>query len=119
MWGGVTDPGPTGPDGDPMTHMAAATAEADRQVGKLMAELKAQGELDNTLVVLTADHGSVAGKQFYGKQVATRDYGYYNWYYGDPENDAVTTTSRRTPCCRSSTPATWGSPTATRCCGSG
>ena len=90
MWGGVTDPGPTGPDGDPMTHMAAATAEADRQVGKLMAELKAQGELDNTLVVLTSDHGSVAGKQFYGKQVATRDYGYFNWYYGDPENDAVT-----------------------------
>ena len=35
-----------------------------------MAELKAQGELDNTLVVLTADHGSVAGKHFYGKQVA-------------------------------------------------
>ena len=90
MWGGVTDPGPTGADGDPMTHMAAATAEADRQVGKLMAELKAQGELDNTLVVLTADHGSVAGKQFYGKQVATKDYGYYNWYYGNPENDLVT-----------------------------
>ena len=90
MWGGVTDPGPTGADGDPMTHMAAATAEADRQVGKLMAELKARGELDNTLVVLTADHGSVAGKQFYGKQVATRDYGYFNWYYGNPENDAVT-----------------------------
>ena len=90
MWGGVTDPGPTGADGDPMTHMAAATAEADRQVGKLMAELKARGELDNTLVVLTADHGSVAGKQYYGKQVATRDYGYFNWYYGNPENDAVT-----------------------------
>ena len=90
MWGGVTDPGPTGADGDPMTHMAAATAEADRQVGKLMAELKARGELDNTLVVLTADHGSVAGKQFYGKQVATKDYGYYNWYYGNVENDLVT-----------------------------
>ncbi len=90
MWGGVTDPGPTGADGDPMTHMAAATAEADRQVGKLMAELKAQGELDNTLVVLTADHGSVAGKRYYGKQVATRDYGYFNWYYGDVENDTVT-----------------------------
>ncbi len=90
MWGGVTDPGPTRPDGDAMTHMAAATAEADRQVGKIMSELKARGELDNTLVVLTADHGSVAAKHFYGKQVATRDYGYYNWYYGDPENDPVT-----------------------------
>ncbi len=89
MWGGVTDPGPTAPDGDPMTHMPAATAEADEQVGKIMDELETQGELDNTLVVLTADHGSVAGKHFYGKQVATRDYGYFNWYYGDPENDGA------------------------------
>jgi arylsulfatase A-like enzyme len=89
MWGGVTDPGPAGPDGDPMTHMPAATAEADEQVGKIMDELETQGELDNTLVVLTADHGSVAGKHFYGKQVATRDYGYFNWYYGDPENDGA------------------------------
>ncbi|HCB05258.1 MAG TPA: alkaline phosphatase family protein [Nocardioides sp.] len=87
MWGGVTDPGPTGADGDPMTHLPAAAATADEQVGKIMAELKAQGELDNTLVVLTADHGSVAAKQFYGKDVAERDYGYNNWYYGDPEND--------------------------------
>ncbi len=37
--------------------------------------------------MLTADHGSVAAKHFYGKDVATRDYGYYNWYYGDPQND--------------------------------
>ena len=72
-----------------MTHMAAATAEADQQVGKIMAELKARGELDNTLVVLTSDHGSVAGKHYFGKQVATKDYGYYNWYYGDPENDGA------------------------------
>lgn len=90
MWGGVDDPGPTGPDGDPMTHLAAATAEADRQVGKIIGELKAQGDLDDTLVVLTADHGSVAGEHFYGEQVAERDYGYYNWYYGDPENDTTT-----------------------------
>jgi hypothetical protein len=89
MWGGTADPGPTGTDGDPMTHMVAATAEADRQVAKIMAELEAQEELDNTLVVLTADHGSVAGRNFHGELVAERDYGYYNWYYGDPENDGV------------------------------
>jgi hypothetical protein len=87
MWGGVLDPGPTGVDGDPMTHLRAAAAVADKQVAKIVAELKAQGEWDNTLVVLTADHGSVAGRNFYGKQVAEQDYGYYNWYYGDPEND--------------------------------
>ncbi len=90
MWGGVRDPGPTGADGDPMTHLAAAAATADAQVGKIIDELEARGELDDTLVVLTADHGSVAGKNFYGKSVAERDYGYFNWYYGDPENDTVT-----------------------------
>ena len=87
--GRTSDPGPTGTDGDAMTHMVAATAEADRQVGKVMAELEAQGELEDTLVVLTADHGSVAGLNFHGDLVAERDYGYNNWYYGDPENDAV------------------------------
>jgi arylsulfatase A-like enzyme len=87
MWGGVRDPGPSGRDGDKMTHLAFAAQTADAQVAKIMAELEAQGELDDTLVVLTADHGSVAGKHFYGKSVAERDYGYFNWYYGDPEND--------------------------------
>ncbi len=89
MWGGVTDPGPTGTDGDAMTHMRAATAEADAQVGKIIDELQARGELDNTLVVLTSDHGSVAGKHFHGEQVAERDYGYLNWYYGDPQGDTM------------------------------
>ena len=87
MWGGVTDPGPTGTDGDPMTHLAAAAATADAQVGKIIAELQTEGELDNTLVVLTADHGSVAGVHFDGNTVAARDSGYNNWYYGDAEND--------------------------------
>jgi arylsulfatase A-like enzyme len=72
-----------------MTHMPAATTTADRQVGKIMAELKAQGVLDDTLVVLTADHGSVAGRHFHGDLVAERDYGFNNWYYGDPQNDDV------------------------------
>jgi hypothetical protein len=90
MWGGVADPGPTGRDGDKMTHMVAATKTADAQVGKILAELKAQGELDDTLVVLTADHGSVAGRNFYGKSVAERDYGNFNWYYGTVQNASFT-----------------------------
>jgi arylsulfatase A-like enzyme len=68
--------------------MEQATREADEQVGRIMAELEAQGELDNTLVVLTSDHGSVAGKNFHGELVAEQNYGYYNWYFGEPENDA-------------------------------
>ena len=48
-------------------------------------------ELDNTLVVLTADHGSVSVAS--GTSTATtsrrKDYGFFNWYYGDVENDPV------------------------------
>ncbi len=87
MWGGVHDPGPTGDDGDPMTHMAQATATADAQVGKIMDALVAHEELDNTLVVITADHGSVAGVHFYGDEIASKNRGYYNWYYGNAAND--------------------------------
>jgi hypothetical protein len=97
MWGGVNDPGP-GTTGDPMTHMPFATATADAQVGRIMDKLEADGELDNTIVVLTADHGSVAVKHppdgitsdphFHGTVCTTADCGYTNWYYGDVENDA-------------------------------
>lgn len=84
MWGGVDDPG--GPD--PMTHMEEATRVADEQVGRVMDELESTGELDSTLVVLTSDHGSVAGEHFHGTSDPALNYGYYNWYYGDVENDA-------------------------------
>ncbi len=97
MWGGVNDPGPTGDDGDPMTHMQFAADTADAQVGRIMDALEASGELDNTLVVLTADHGSVAteyaadgtfpGPHFHGAANPASDYGLQNWYYGDVEND--------------------------------
>ena len=33
---------------------------ADAQLGKLLAQLERQGILDETLVVLTADHGAIA-----------------------------------------------------------
>ncbi|HNM97560.1 MAG TPA: alkaline phosphatase family protein [Marmoricola sp.] len=82
MWGGVTDPG----GADPMTHMEFAASTADQQVGRLIAELKSQDKWKDTLVVLTADHGSVAGKHFHGDTSAELDYGYYNWYYGTAQN---------------------------------
>lgn len=84
MWGSIDDPG--GPD--PQTHLANAAAVADAQVGKIVDHLEAEGELDNTLVVLTADHGSVPGRSFHGLDDGTSDRGYYNWYYGDAENGA-------------------------------
>jgi arylsulfatase A-like enzyme len=54
-----------------------------------MDALEASGELDSTLVVLTSDHGSVAAADghWHGDFEPVNDYGYFNWYYGDPEND--------------------------------
>ncbi len=82
MWGGVTDPG--GPD--PMTHIEESTAVADAQVGKIVQKLKDTGEYDNTLIVLTADHGQVPATNFYGVDDGSSSRGFYNWYYGDMEN---------------------------------
>ncbi|HZW45569.1 MAG TPA: alkaline phosphatase family protein, partial [Dermatophilaceae bacterium] len=89
MWGGVNDPEGATPGYDPMTHMEYAAATADAQVGRIMDELDESGELESTLVVLTADHGSVAAADghWHGDFEPENDYGYYNWYYGDPEND--------------------------------
>ncbi len=90
MWGGVDDPEAATPGYDPMTHMEYAAATADAQVGRIMDALESSGELDSTLVVLTADHGSVAAAEghWHGDFEPENDYGYYNWYYGDPENDS-------------------------------
>ncbi len=89
MWGGVNDPEGATPGYDPMTHMTFAMATADAQVGRIMNALEESGELDSTLVVLTADHGSVAAADghWHGDFEPVNDFGYYNWYYGDPEND--------------------------------
>lgn len=88
MWGSVDDPECVGVTGcDPMTHMAQAAATADAQVKRVMDKLRSTGELKNTLVVLTADHGSVPGRHFYGTTDPAIDYGYYNWYYGTFAND--------------------------------
>ena len=89
MWGGVNDPEGRTPGYDPMTHMKFATATADAQVGRIIGALKKSGELDSTLVVLTADHGSVAAAKghWHGDFEPEDDYGYFNWYFGDPEND--------------------------------
>ena len=79
------------PGYDPMTHMEYAAETADAQVGRIMQALEDSGELDNTLVVLTADHGSVAADEghFHGDFEPVNDYGYFNWYYGSPERRAV------------------------------
>jgi len=61
-------------------HMPFAAKHADDQLGKLIAKLKELGQLKDTLIVVTADHGASYGENFYG------DPGYKkaspNWYAG-------------------------------------
>jgi predicted AlkP superfamily pyrophosphatase or phosphodiesterase len=78
MWGAIDDPG--GPV--PMTHVPRATKVADQQVGRIIDQLRDTHQLDNTLVVLTADHGFIPGRRFHGVNDGTEDRGFLNWYYG-------------------------------------
>lgn len=82
MWGSIDDPG----GADPISHLDNATAVADAQIGKIMDYLETSGQLDNTLVVLTADHGSVPGRHFHGINDGTINGGFTNWYYGTGAN---------------------------------
>jgi predicted AlkP superfamily pyrophosphatase or phosphodiesterase len=61
-------------------HMPFAAKNADEQLGKLIAELKKQHQFKDTLIVLTADHGSTYGEHFYGDQ--TLGAGEDNWEAG-------------------------------------
>lgn len=50
-----------------MRHLPFIAQTADRQVGRLLDALEAEGLLDETLVVLTADHAAQTGKRFHGR----------------------------------------------------
>ena len=50
-------------------HYAIIT-HIDEQAGKIRAELEAQGILDDTIIIFTADHGNFAGEHgFFGKNL--------------------------------------------------
>ncbi len=84
MWG----PGqPTGQAADPAarTQLPFIAKHADEQFGRLIEKLKALGQLDETLIVITADHGGVNGWHgFQGANAAGASD--YNWYYGEAAN---------------------------------
>jgi choline-sulfatase len=42
-------------------NFAAMVEDLDRNVGRVLAKLEAAGELDNTVVVFSADHGEMLG----------------------------------------------------------
>jgi hypothetical protein len=50
-------------------HMPWAAKTADDQLGRVIKALKAKGEYDRTLIVVTADHASTYGKHDYGDNV--------------------------------------------------
>ena len=87
MWGAYHDR--QSPPGSPdfQTHVRFAAQNADRQFGRMLGKLRQLGELDDTLVVLTADHGATYGQHFYGQNKP--DGGDTNWYYGDSVNDGL------------------------------
>jgi len=72
MWGGGAVDTVDNYHWDPMSifrevHMPWAVKTADDQLGRLIKKLKQSGQFDDTLIVVTADHGSTyGGKGFYG-----------------------------------------------------
>jgi arylsulfatase A-like enzyme len=80
----VTFPPPTGPGADSDSHdqqeirrnYAAKIELIDRWVGQYVARLDDRGELENTVIVYTSDHGEMLG-----------DYG--NWGKGQPDHPSL------------------------------
>ena len=79
MWGADSDSVAACDTGAQQTHVQCAAENADVQLGRMLDKLDELGQLDDTLVVLTADHGATYGASYYGKQ--TTDAGNSNWYY--------------------------------------
>jgi arylsulfatase A-like enzyme len=57
----IAKAGPPGPERKRREDYYAAVTNIDREVGRVLAELESTGQLDNTLIVYTADHGYNAG----------------------------------------------------------
>ena len=74
MWG-TDDTGPSGVGDDiyDFAHLPRSAKIADRQVGKILRELEAQGIDDETLVVLTTDHAGQTANRFHGIDGAGRE----------------------------------------------
>ncbi len=82
MWG--PNDAVTGAPGsvDNMIHLPGELKLADQEVGRLLDELESEGLLEETLVVVTADHGMTDAKRFHGNTGPPIDGGNFNWYYG-------------------------------------
>ena len=86
MWGGgrSTTQGTYTWDPNSMfnwVHMPFAAKNADDQLGRIIDKLRELGQLDDTLIVLTADHGAEAATNgYFGNNVSGG--GNLSWYAG-------------------------------------
>jgi arylsulfatase A-like enzyme len=87
MWGADHDTQSAPGSLDYQTHVQFNAENADVQLGLMLDKLDELGQLDDTLVVLTADHGATHGEQFYGKTTALASD--TNWYYGPDSKPTV------------------------------
>jgi type I phosphodiesterase/nucleotide pyrophosphatase len=98
MWGPEDrgEPGAAPGSEEEMRHLPFVAKNADAQVGRIVDALDAKGLLDDTLVVITADHAAQTGRRFHGvlapgvtnplcSPPSTGIRSDCNWYFG---NDA-------------------------------
>lgn len=88
MWGAQHDTGGSPGSPDEKTHLSYAVKLADMELGRLLQKLKDLSQLDETLIVITSDHGATYAKNFYGTDdaVSGEHSSYTNWYYGKTVN---------------------------------
>jgi len=79
-------------------HMPWIAKNADDQLGKLIAKLKANGQFDDTLIIVTADHGSTYGAAPGGfKGINAYNGGNTNWYAGTWHPGTIATSTSTGP----------------------
>jgi hypothetical protein len=68
MWGPEDqgEPGALPGSIEEMRHLPFVAKNADKQVGRIVDALKTSGQLDDTLIVITADHAAQTGRPFQG-----------------------------------------------------
>jgi Type I phosphodiesterase / nucleotide pyrophosphatase len=102
MWGPEdTVTGPPGSD-QQVSHLPFAAKNADEQVGRIVDALRGRGLLDDTLIVVSADHAAMTGRPFLGRfdgfpppdgngcDPATTSNGIRsdcNWYFGQDSDE--------------------------------
>jgi hypothetical protein len=100
MWGPEDEgePGAVPGSVEEMRHLPFVAKNADEQVGRIVDALEASGQLDDTLIVITADHAAQTGRPFHGllapgvvnplcNAPSTGIRSDCNWYFGSDSDE--------------------------------